>query len=80
MSYANFTPQQKVLIHSLVNKVEHSGCNTDEIVDVLSEVIGSLLAYMAPTREELEEHLDKNLLPGIRRDTLDWYDIKHIKI
>ena len=80
MNFSNFTPSQKVLIHSIVNKIDHSGCGTEEIVEVLSEVIGSLLAYVAPTKEELAEYLDKKLLPALRRDTLDRYDIKHIKI
>lgn len=80
MNFHEFTPNQKVLTTYIVNKVENSGCNTEEIVEVLSEVICSLMAYMAPTKEELTEYLDKTVLPGIRRDTLDWYDIKHIKI
>jgi len=78
MNYPNFTPNQKVLAASIVNKVEHSGCSTDEIVEVLSEVCGSLLAYMAPTREELTNYLDNQLLPGQRRVALEWNDLKSV--
>lgn len=80
MNYENYTSSQKVLAQTIARKVEHSGCTTDECVQVLSDMVGSLLAYMAPSKAELTEYLDKTVLPGIRRDTLDWYDIKHIKI
>lgn len=78
MNFTHFTPEQKALTQSIVNKVEHSGCNTDEIVEALAEVTGSLLAYMAPSKAELAEYLDNRLLPYIRRTTLDLHDIKHL--
>lgn len=79
MNYTKFTPQQKVLIKSLINKLENSGCSTQDIIEVLTEVCGSLLTYMAPSKEELIEYLDKNLLPEMRRVALAWNDLKQLK-
>ena len=79
MNFTHFTPDQKVLIKSIVKKIESSGCSTDECTEVMTEVIGSLLAYMVPSKEELAEYLDSKLLPYIRRVALGWYDVKHIK-
>lgn len=79
MNYTKFTPEQKVLIQSLVKKVESSGCNTEEIIEVLTEVCGSILSYMAPTREELTEYVDNKLLPEMRRVAMEWYDHMHAK-
>lgn len=78
MSYSNFTPDQKVLAQTVAEKVERSGCNTDQIVEVLCEVAGSLLAYMAPSKAELAQYLDDKLLPYLRRTALGWHDIKNL--
>lgn len=79
MNYTKFTPQQKVLIKSLINKLENSGCSTQDIIEVLTEVCGSLLTYMAPSKEDLIEYLDKKLLPEMRRVAIAWNDIKQLK-
>lgn len=74
--FTHFTPDQKVLIQSIVNKADNSGCSPDEVVEALSEVIGSILAYKAPSKAELAEYLDNRLLPYIRSVVLGWYDVK----
>lgn len=79
MNYFEFTPAQKMLTESLIFKVEDSGCSTEEIIEVLTEVCGSLLTYMAPTREELTGYIDKTLLPEMRRAALEWHDRKQLK-
>lgn len=76
MSYSNFTPDQKVLAQTVAEKIKRSGCNTDEIVEVLCEIAGSLLAYKAPSKAELAQYLDDKFLPYLRRTALDWHDIK----
>lgn len=78
MNYSNFTHDQKVLAQTVAEKIKRSGCNTDEIVEVLCEVAGSLLAYMAPSKAELAQYLDDKLLPYLRRTALDWHDIKNL--
>lgn len=80
MNYTKFTPQQKVMIKSIINKVENSGCTTQDIIEVLTEVCGSLLTYMAPSKEDLIEYLDKKLLPEMRRVALAWNDLKQLKV
>lgn len=79
MYYQNFTPNQKVLIKSIVNKVSHSGCSSDEIVQVLCELCGSLLGSSALTGEDLVEYLDKTFLPEVRRVSIEWNDLKLLK-
>ena len=77
MNYENYTSGQKVLTHAIARKIEDCGCNADECVQVLSDMVGSLLAYMAPSKAELTEYLDNKLLPYIRRTALDTYGLKH---
>ena len=77
MNYENYTSDQKELAHTIVRKVEHSGCTTDECVQVLSDMVGFLLAYMAQSKAELTEYLDNKLIPYIRRTALDTYGLKH---
>lgn len=77
MNYENYTSSQKVLAHNIARKVEHSGCTTDECVQVLSDMVCSLLAYMAPSKAELTEYLDNKLIPYIRRTALDTYGLQH---
>lgn len=77
MNYTKFTPEQKVLIKSIISKVENSGCNTEDVIEVLTEVCGSVLTFIAPSREDLTEYLDKNFIPEMRRVALAWYDLKH---
>ncbi|MDD6943370.1 MAG: hypothetical protein PUI70_05010 [Bacteroidales bacterium] len=79
MNYDNFTTNQKVLTHSIFNKIENSGCSTDEVVDVLSEVFGYLLAYVAPSRELLTDCMDTKVLPGLRRRSVEYYELKQVK-
>lgn len=82
MNYDNFTTNQKVLMHSIVNKIENSGCNSGEIFDVLSEVFGSMLAYVAsyvaPSRELLTVYMDTNVLQDLRRKALAYYDLYQV--
>lgn len=78
MNYDNFTANQKVLMHSIANKIEKSGCNSGEVFDVLSEVFGSLLAYVASSRELLALYMDTNVLQDLRRKALAYYDLKQV--
>ena len=78
MNYDNFTANQKVLMHSIANKIENSGCNSGEVFDVLSEVFGSLLAYVASSRELLTIYMDTNVLQDLRRKALAYYDLKQV--
>lgn len=77
MNYDNYTSSQKVLAQIIARKVEHSGCTTDECVEVLSDVIGSLLAYMAPSKAELTEYLDNKLMPYLRNTSIEAHDLQH---
>lgn len=76
MNYDNFTANQKVLMHSIANKIENSGCNSGEVFDVLSEVFGSLLAYVAPSRGLLALYMDEKVLQDLRRKALAYYVLK----
>ena len=78
MNYDNFTANQKVLMHSIANKIENSGCNSGEVFDVLSEVFGSLLAYVASSRELLTIYMDTNVLQDLRQKAVEYYDLKQI--
>ena len=78
MNYDNFTANQKVLMHSIANKIENSGCDSGEIFDVLSEVFGSLLAYGASSRELLTLYMDTNVLQDLRQKAVEYYDLKQI--
>ena len=78
MNYEKFTANQKVLMHSIANKIENSGCNSGEIFDVLSEVFGSLLAYVASSRELLTLYMDTNVLQDLRRKAIAYYDLKQV--
>ena len=78
MNYDNFTANQKVLMHSIANKIENSGCNSGEVFDVLSEVFGSLLAYVASSRELLTLYMDVNVLQDLRQKAVEYYDLKQI--
>lgn len=78
MNYEKFTANQKVLMHSIANKIEKSGCNSGEVFDVLSEVFGSLLAYVASSRELLALYMDTNVLQDLRRKALAYYDLKQV--
>lgn len=77
MNYENYTSGQKVLAHTIARKVEHSGCTTDECVQVLSDMVGSLLAYMAPSKAELIEYLDNKLIPYLRNTSIEAHDLQH---
>lgn len=77
MNYENYTFSQKVLAHTIASRVEHSGCTADECVQVLSDMIGSLLAFMAPSKAELTEYLDNNLMPYLRNTSIEAHDLKH---
>lgn len=78
MNYDNFTANQKVLMHSIANKIENSGCNSGEVFDVLSEVFGSLLAYVISSRELLTLYMDTNVLQDLRRKAIAYYDLKQV--
>ena len=78
MNYDNFTANQKVLMHSIANKIENSGCDSGEIFDVLSEVFGSLLAYVAPSRGLLALYMDEKVLQDLSRKALAYYDLKQV--
>lgn len=77
MNYENYTYDQKVLAHTIARKVEHSGCTTDECVEVLSAGLCALLAYMAPSKAELAEYLDNKLLPYLRNTAIEAHDLQH---
>lgn len=77
MNYENYTSGQKVLATAIANKVENSGCTTDECVEVLSDMVGSLLAYMAPSKAELTEYLDNKLMPYLRNTSIEAHDLQH---
>ena len=72
MNYDNFTANQKVLMHSIANKIENSGCDSGEVFDVLSEVFGSLLAYGASSRELLTLYMDTNVLQDLRQKAVEY--------
>ena len=76
MNYEKCTANQKVLMHSIANKIENSGCDSGEVFDVLSEVFGSLLAYVASSRELLTLYMDTNVLQDLRRKALAYYVLK----
>ena len=78
MNYDNFTANQKVLMHSIANKIENSGCDSGEVFDVLSEVFGSLLAYVASSRGLLALYMDTKVLQDLRRKALAYYDLKQV--
>ena len=78
MKYDDFNSNQKVLMHSIASKIENSGCNSGEVFDVLSEVFGSLLAYVASSRELLTLYMDTNVLQDLRRKAVEYYDLKQI--
>ena len=77
MNYENYTSGQKELAHTIASKLEHSGCTTSEGVEVLSDVIVTLLAYMAPSKAELTEYLDNKLLPYLRNTSIEAHDLRH---
>ena len=77
MDYENYTSGQKVLAHTIASKLEHSGCTTNECVEVLSDVIGTLLACMAPSKEELTEYLDNKLMPYLRNTAIEAHDLQN---
>ena len=79
MNYDNFTANQKVLMHSIANKIENSGCDSGEVFDVLSEVFGSLLAYVASSRGLLTDCMDTKVLPWLRRRSVEYYELKQVK-
>lgn len=78
MNYDNFTANQKVLMHSIANKIENSGCDSGEVFDVLSEVFGSLLAYVASSRGLLALYMDTKILQDLRRKAIAYYDLKQV--
>ncbi len=78
MKYDDFNSNQKVLMHSIVNKIENSDCNSGEIFDVLSEVFGSLLAYVAPSRGLLALYMDEKVLQDLRRKAVEYFDLKQV--
>lgn len=77
MNYVNYTSGQKVLANAIGRKVEICGCTTDECVQVLSDLIGTLLAYMAPSKAELTEYFDNRLLPYLRSTSIETHDLLH---
>lgn len=77
MNYENYTYDQKVLASTIARKVELFDCTTDECVEVLSDVLGSLLAYMAPSKAELTEYLDNKLLPYLRNTAIEAHDLQN---
>lgn len=79
MKYLTFSPEQEDLINFIIHKIENSGCNTAEIVEVLTEICASLLSFVTPSREELVEYLENKLLPEMRDTVLAWYELKYVK-
>lgn len=79
MNYDNFTAKQKVLAHTIANKIENSGCSSDEVIDVLSEVLGSLIAYVAPSRAMITDYMDTKVLQVLRRRAVEYYDLKQVE-
>lgn len=79
MSTTNFTPEQKAIIDCCVNLIERSGCNTSQIIEIFSELTGSLIAYKAPSKEEILGFIENNLMPHTRKVALDKYCIKRLK-
>lgn len=77
MNYENYTSGQRVLGIATAHNVEKCDCTTDECVEVLSDIIGTLLAYMAPSKAELAEYLDNKLLPYIRNASIEAHDLQH---
>lgn len=77
MNYENYTYSQKVLAQTIAITVEHSRCTIDECVQVLSDMIGSLLPYIAPSKAELTEYLDNKLMPYLRNTSIEAHDLKH---
>lgn len=75
--FTHFSPEQKVLIKSIINKVEHSGCTVDEIIEVLSETAGSVLACKTTSKAELTEYLDNKLIPYLRNTSIEAHVLQH---
>ncbi|MGN0236767.1 MAG: hypothetical protein ACI4AK_01565 [Lepagella sp.] len=79
MGYTKYSPEMKVLARTIVNKLDYSGCGTYEGIEILSDIIASMLAVIAPSKGELMLHLDDKLLPYIRKTAFEVYDSHHYK-
>ena len=79
MNYTKFNREQIAIIDCILNLIEHSGCNTSEIIEVLSELTGALIAYKATSKEEIKEFIENNLIQRISTVALDKFCIKQLK-
>lgn len=79
MGYTKYSPEMKVLSRTIMNKLQNSVCYNDECVQIMVDIIASILAVVAPSKGELMLHLDDKLLPYIREAAFEFYDSLHCK-
>lgn len=78
-AYYNFSIAQKELMQTFIIQIINSDCTNAECLEVISEIIGYLMSFNAPLKDEMLKYLDDTLVPQIRRSYINWYDIKHFK-
>lgn len=79
MGYSNYSPEMKVLSRTISNKLQDSGCYTEEGITIMADIIAATLAFVAQSKGELMLHLNGKLLPYIREAAFDIYDHLHCK-
>lgn len=79
MGYTKYSPEMKVLSKTIMNKLLNSGCYNDECIQIMVDIIASILAVVAPSKGELMLNLDDKLLPYIRETAFELYDSHHCK-
>lgn len=75
MNNRQYTPQQQVLAQRIAKMIDHSGCNMDQCLEIMTDVSISLMASKAPTRDELIAYFDNTFIPYYRSNVIGFYDM-----
>lgn len=78
MTNENFTVEQHVLLMALERSINRSACSLIEVVDVLTDVMSSLLAKSKYSKDELKTFIALVINRQVANDTVEKYDIEHI--
>ena len=77
MAQSRLTPEQQVLANKIISTIQHSGCTYGEALDALIFLSGYILAYTAPSADELLDGLQNFFLPKMKADALNIFASLH---
>lgn len=77
MALKNLSSDQKILGAKIARDLEASGLSVQECVETLATTVATLVAYSAPTKEEMNKFIDTDLAQSLKECASVWFDYKN---